>query len=59
MTVIVLHIHCFQWERFSVRAAPPDILAYVFVPLHCETLDDGTAERGRYTVSIIDNDPGV
>ena len=26
---------------------PPDILACVFVPLHCETLDDGTAERER------------
>ena len=26
---------------------PPDILACDFVPLHCETLDDGTAERER------------
>ena len=26
---------------------PPDILACIFVPLHCETLDDGTAEGER------------
>ena len=32
---------------FSGRAMPPDVLACHFVPLHCETLDDGTAERER------------
>ena len=27
-------------RRFSICAMPPDILACIFVPLHCETLDD-------------------
>ena len=30
-------------RRFSVCTTPPDILACMFVPLHCETLGDGTA----------------
>ena len=32
---------------------PPDILACDFVPLHCETLDDGTAEREIITNTIL------
>ena len=31
---------------------PPHILACVFVPLHCETLDDGTAEGEIFSLAV-------
>ena len=39
---------CFDRREFDVvraQAKENYILACMFVPLHCETLDDGTAER--------------
>ena len=40
---------CLQCSIFNIpeQSMPPDILACIFVPLHCETLDDGTAEGER------------